>query len=146
MQFKSNKIGSKLGRILICFFVLGNIPEGFVVCYGADGHVALEAAPHKSCLDCTGTTTEDRTQETLIESADHSEHEHCSPCIDIPVSSGLYGVFSGSSQVKSVIFCATITDLSAKLKMKNSEIEIPQPPPGRENQQLHTLSTVILLT
>jgi len=146
MQLKSNKIGSKLGRILLCFFVLGNIPEGFVVCYGADGHVALEAASHKSCLDCSHTTSEDHTQEEFIETADHSDHEHCHPCIDIPVSSGLYGVFSGSSQVKSVIFCAAISDFPATIKIENSEIKIPQPPPQRENQQLLSLSTVILLT
>ena len=139
-------MSSKLCRILICFFVLGNIPEGFVICYGANGHIALKAASHRPSLDCSHDIPQDYTQQTVTESNDHSNYKHSQPCIDIPVLAGFISRFSNANpEIPTSTFVA-INTISGDIRTQNFESENPLQPPGRENQQLHALSSVILLT
>ena len=51
-------------------------PDAFVLCYGADGHVALEMAAGDGCSDDSSHPEEPNVLDN-----------HCGPCVDIPLSS-----------------------------------------------------------
>ena len=62
---------------LMCFSSV----SGFftVICYGSDGHVAVESAGHNHC-ECDENEGQERAAVRLIESADH---DHCMDAIAI---------------------------------------------------------------
>jgi hypothetical protein len=61
--------------------------EGFVICYGADGHVEMARPSSKSCC----TTAEANS------AAAPSMQAECTPCIDVPVVPVAYVTSSGHS-------------------------------------------------
>lgn len=69
--------------IVLAALVALNMSQAVVVCVGADGHVALEAAGHDHCHH-------DAYAHDLPGPADHSHagDQPCKPCTDIPVCAG----------------------------------------------------------
>jgi len=72
---------------LLSVLVALNMSQAVVVCVGADGHVAIEAAGHQHCDHDSHADDPDHAP------ADTGDHSHatdtpCMPCTDIPVCAG----------------------------------------------------------
>ncbi len=81
-----------------------NMPQAMVLCIGHDGHVAIEPAAHDHCAD--GSRPHDHGPAGL-ETGDHAHvgHEHCPPCIDIPIPAGASDERTAAQKSKSGPVC-----------------------------------------
>jgi len=70
--------------VLICLLIIGNLGEGTVLCFGADGHIEIESAFHERCDDPAHSQPTDQKQ--LSYQSDHIKDKNCEPCVDIPIS------------------------------------------------------------
>jgi hypothetical protein len=70
--------------LLICLLIIGNLAQGTVLCFGADGHVEIESAFHERCT--TPTHAPHAEPQQLSRWVAHEKGDHCGPCIDIPIS------------------------------------------------------------
>ena len=70
---------------LFIFFLIGqgSLP-GFVLCLGADGHVAVEATHEKRCGSPSNVTPREPTPNLSMFEAPKT-FDHCGPCLDLPV-------------------------------------------------------------
>ncbi len=73
--------------VFICLLIIGNLAQGTVLCFGADGHIELEYAFHKHCDYLVHYHASDQNQH--FHEAGHEKGKHCEPCVDIPISIGL---------------------------------------------------------
>ena len=73
--------------VVIYLLIIGNLAQGAVLCFGADGHIELESAFHKRCDEPVHYHASDRNQHS--HKAGHEKGKHCKPCIDVPISIGL---------------------------------------------------------
>jgi len=87
MKLTGKKLGKKCIVMLICLLIIGNLAQGTVLCFGADGHVELEPAFHNHCDHPFHSDASDQNQH--FHEADHEKSKHCKPCVDIPISIGL---------------------------------------------------------
>ena len=73
-------------------FTLGLLEHSaYVLCFGADGHVAVERAGHDHSAENPRAVPQAISVQTTLQNADH-------PCVDIPVASddhGSHAPFSG---------------------------------------------------
>lgn len=88
-----------------------------VVCYGSDGHIAIETIVHKHCECPEGdeTGSQYRLVGTVIDSS--SDHGHCT---DAAVISGV--ILSVRKNIKT---SSCSKDVSAKLTLKTSSLSCP---------------------
>ena len=72
---------------LLSVLVALNMSQAVVVCVGADGHVAIEAAGHHHC---DHDLHPDDSDHSPADAADHSHAADgpCMPCTDIPFCAG----------------------------------------------------------
>lgn len=77
--------------VFICLLIIGNLAQGTVLCFGADGHIELEYAFHKCCDHQVHSSATGQNQ--LSREAGHEKDKHCEPCVDIPISIGLAKIF-----------------------------------------------------
>ena len=75
---------SIVSYVLIWVLFSCNLPEGAVVCFGADGHVDVEMADHARCQH--SDQTDDFHDVFELERCTYPKH--CEPCIDIALSIG----------------------------------------------------------
>jgi hypothetical protein len=131
---------SRIKRIALACVLLALAawsPEGFVICYGADGHVEIERPSDKGCC----TTPSENTGVTLT---GHAEFNHC---VDVPIGAAKYigsATHAGSCQphaglVKHV--SSPASSPSPRNRIVRTLREMPQP----HNRQLASLKTVVLL-
>jgi hypothetical protein len=73
--------------VIICLLIIGNLAQGTVLCFGADGHVELEPAFHKHCDHLVHYHASEQNQHS--HEPGHEKGKHCEPCVDIPISMGL---------------------------------------------------------
>ena len=73
--------------VLICLLIIGNLAQGTVLCFGADGHVEFEPAFHNHCDHSVHYHASDQNQHSHEDG--HEKGKHCEPCVDIPISIGL---------------------------------------------------------
>jgi hypothetical protein len=57
------------------------VDDGIVLCFGGDGHVAIEAAGPEGCAE-VDETPDHRTSATAIAVSS----SHCGPCVDVALS------------------------------------------------------------
>jgi hypothetical protein len=110
--------------------------EGFIICYGADGHVEMARASSKSCC---------KTSEADSAAAPSTQAE-CTPCVDVPVlqadyvtSSGHAGLLHHHSALLTIP--GTLRASQDLLMCAPGRHEIPPP----HNPLLASIKTVILL-
>lgn len=87
MRSEKTTATSILVVLLIYVFMAGNISGDFVLCVGANGHIALEPIIHENCHNHPHIEQNDAS---LLEHEHdgHLESPHCKPCIDIPIFIG----------------------------------------------------------
>ena len=110
--------------------------EGFVICYGADGHVAIEQPIDKDCCK----TQEKCVQTTLSE---QSEFVHC---VDVPIGSEKYipSASHTSSFQNYGLSLSIVSPLLFSLNQPGPVVyNFGNPPP--HNPLLAVLKTVVLL-
>lgn len=77
----------KCAVVFICLLIIGNLTQGTVLCFGADGHVEFEPAFHKRCDHPVHSHASDQNQ--FSHEPGHEKGKHCEPCEDVPISIGL---------------------------------------------------------
>ena len=110
--------------------------EGFIICYGADGHVEMARPSSKSCCKTADVNA----------SAATAMHPECTPCIDVPVLQADY-VTSSDHTALLHHHIALLTIPGALYASHNLLMCAPcrheiQPP---QNPLLASLKTVVLL-
>ncbi len=87
MRSKKTTATSILIVLLIYVFMAGNTSGGFVLCVGANGHVALEPVMHECCRN--HPPAEQNHPSSMEDGhSEHMESPDCKPCIDIPIFIG----------------------------------------------------------
>lgn len=115
--------------LLILLLLIGSlsIPNGMVVCYGADGHIAIEMGEN----DCNDTPQQvDNSQEHSHQLAE----KHCGDCTDIPLilqSSEMTTPEPAnlSHNIQPVFLAASWEILPNTFLETMTEGQLPQPPP-----------------
>jgi hypothetical protein len=110
--------------------------EGFVICYGADGHVEIERPSDKDCCK----TQEQCVQATLSEQSDFVH------CVDVPLGAAKYiaSTSPAASFQNYVIPLSIVSPLLFSITQPRPLVynhDIPPP----HNPLLASLKTVILL-
>lgn len=135
---------------LLLYLTVGfSSTANLVLCFGSDGHIALENGINGVCSDQVLETTQ--TQSTVDNQAQSSMSTiQGKTCTDIPISlnnstdQNVSWVHSfGFLQDKIVVNTDTSFPINVFLKTKTENL-LPQPPP-LTNETLDRLRTVILL-
>ena len=130
---------SRFKRIAIALLMLTFASwshEGFIICYGADGHVEMARPSSKSCCKTADVNA----------SAATAMHPECTPCIDVPVLQADYVTSSDHASLlhHHIVLLATAGALYAAhnlLLCTACRHEIPPP----HDQLLASLKPVVLL-
>jgi hypothetical protein len=99
MKLTGKKLCKKLMVVLICLLIIGNLAQGTVLCFGADGHVELEPAFHKHCDHRVHYHASVQNQHS--HEPGHEKGKHCEPCVDIPISASLAKISHTFKQLKT---------------------------------------------
>ena len=118
MKMTGKKLCKKCMIVLICLLIIGNLAQGTVLCFGADGHVELESAFHKHCDDPVHSHTSDQNQHS--HEAGHEKGKHCEPCVDIPISFGLVLILVFAKQLNP-----TFPVLSTNVIILTDKLDFP---------------------
>ena len=100
----------KCVAVLVCLLMVGNSLHGAVLCFGTDGHVEIEPTFHERCND--SAHSQHTGQEQPSYQVDHIENEHCGPCLDISISTGLVKIARTPKQLNPA-FSAPATTIIA---------------------------------
>lgn len=84
VNLTGKKLRKKCMVVLICLMIIGNLAQGTVLCFGANGHVEFEPAFHNHCDHPVHYHASNQNQQ--FHQAGHEKDRHCLPCVDIPIS------------------------------------------------------------
>jgi hypothetical protein len=133
-------------RVLICLLLLGNVPNGLVLCFGADGHVELELASHKKCVGADHQSSVKHSESPGVEEL-HQDHKHCQPCADIPILNTFTRGFPVPHQRLGTISLAVAVFIpDSSLETDISGLPVFYLKPNLKSPHLKSLRSVILLT
>ncbi len=145
----SHKIsGTSIQLIWLLLYIIigqGPLPD-LVMCFGANGHIAVEASQNGRC----GRSARSPLQEYNELSSPKAPFpkDHCGPCVDISFSTGsLYEEVvlaqNMASQTEAPAFAASPFSLPASVEIATEGL-LPLPPPASAFA-LASLRTVVLL-
>jgi hypothetical protein len=83
LNFMKNRVFKKYLCVFVCFLLAGNVSQGVVVCFGSDGHVAVEGAFHED--HCGGAHSKHSSHKPQSLEHTHGHDEDCHPCVDIRI-------------------------------------------------------------
>lgn len=84
-----------VGLTLVAWFLFALVSgEGLVLCFGDDGHVAVETSANETCRNSLSTSGFQETPHSALSSKDEHPLSKCGACLDIPLSSGKKAVYS----------------------------------------------------
>ena len=137
-----NFLGKLVYFCLIAAYVLAS--GGGVLCYGSDGHVAVEIAFHDHCHGHSHSHEHDEETEH-----EHHESEHdiefcsdCQPCTDVPLSSDYFGASSVKNLVQ--IFKPALNNVA--VINDGDSLIITDFSPSAYSAFFSPLKTIVLLT
>lgn len=117
--------------LLVSAFSL-TVSNAGVVCFGHDGHIALEPAHHSHC-DHDGHAEDAEPQLSA---------RHCSPCTDIALSTAP----AEAAKVQKSAPAAAVVRAITGMQTTNHQNRSDNPGPIHESQYFSPLRTIILLT
>ena len=117
--------------VLLSFLLAGSGMQGYVLCNGEDGHIAIEAEDSICCSETSNCSS----QEYSADSAEReiSSDNDCGACTDISISIGFVAVSKESSHVNpafptsSIISFTTVDNNDFSGYLSVSEFWIPPP-------------------
>jgi hypothetical protein len=107
LKFMKNRVFKKYLCVFVCLLIAGNISQGVVVCFGSDGHVAVEGAFHED--HCGGTHTGHSSNKPLSLEHTHGDDENCRPCVDVPIPAETAKVSRFSQNQQNALFTPLLT-------------------------------------
>jgi len=121
----------------------------YVVCRGADGHVALEEAASRGCSSSPVRHVSKSTHPQLAEARGCSSGPHCGVCIDIPVQL-LHAAVSSvapspTRPVSTVPYLKTVPPARTPGDKKTSPFPAPEAPILHIRTAALLTSTVLLI-
>ena len=84
LKFKKFHIGTLSSFFLPLRLLLQMSLPGVVLCFGTDGHIALENYTSGFCCDYDLNTSQNQDQ--YLESLNYSKTNHCGTCVDVRTS------------------------------------------------------------
>ena len=69
----------------LCVLGVSADARGLVLCFGADGHVEIEAAHAASCVDVRRSCAEGPASGPVDQGCARQDEHHCGMCVDIPL-------------------------------------------------------------
>ena len=129
--------GALVSCSLIAVLLCGALPEGIVLCFGADGHVDVTTADHARCHHSHETLQPDQCSDPI----------HCQPCVDIPFALGEVEFLQTPQPdhaVSKSLIAAHGQGLSQKTVLLDGQAVLP--PTAARNPSLASLRSVILLS
>ena len=142
MKLAKKQMYKKYFVMFICLLIAGNLTQGVVLCFGADGHIELESAFHKQCEDPVHSYASD--QNKLHYEAHHVEGKHCDPCVDVPISIDLAKI-SHTPKQSNPTFPITAANMIAGTDKPNSSAYNFAPNTFVATSYFTPLRTVIML-
>ena len=134
--------GSMLSRLIISLvlsllLVAGSFNSGFVVCYGDDGHVAVEISDGADCNDHVEATGHENPE---------LQANHCGPCTDVPLLTATKDnvVPTPTINLGSVFSAAPIPVYVFFSPCELYIVSLPQPPPFTD-PTLDSRQSIVLL-
>jgi hypothetical protein len=83
IQAAQRSVASQLALSALLFAVVfAGLADGIVLCFGGDGHVAIEAAGVEGCVEAAEAAAPGVSLVALSLSS-----SHCGPCVDVALSS-----------------------------------------------------------
>lgn len=98
---------ARLTLVWLSLVAVANGIQGLVLCTGGHGHVLIKAASHHHCSN-TAHDHDGGIGVYLGQGASEADHDHCEPCVDIPlfwgsVSTDVVSTSDGAHGTTSVI-------------------------------------------
>ena len=122
--------------------------QGFVLCFGVDGHIAVESAsPGTGCSLFANVASQGAASLSPIEDIGPL-YWHCGPCSDLSISSESSYLLVRSAearapQVESLLLAASLSPLSTHVRILPEDL-LPQALP-QDRSFLSSLRSVVLL-
>jgi len=79
-----------LFSVVACILASLSTTHEIVLCFGGDGHVALEPAHEGMCPSVAHDTSDENCRDESVVSSPRSRDHHCECCVDIPLGMGLH--------------------------------------------------------
>ena len=131
--------------LLIYLSIIPMQLSAYVLCIGANGHVAFEAAVNGRCTD-THTFDSKYTETTIAMSA--SEEDHCGSCIDlavfVPLNTRLYLVPAKNTSINTTVPVSTLMTYQQRVSTIPTRASV-QDFPSLINATLTSLRSTILV-
>ena len=83
-KFEKSRTGIFCSFVLPLILLLQMSLPGVVLCFGTDGHIALENYTSGFCCDYDLNTSQNR--DLYLESLNYSKTNHCGTCVDVRTS------------------------------------------------------------
>lgn len=83
-KFNKTQIGTFCSFTLPLILMLQMFLPGAVLCFGTDGHIALENYASESC--CDYDTYSSQNQDSYLETSNNSKTKPCGTCVDVRTS------------------------------------------------------------
>ena len=130
--------------VLICISLMIGSLQGVFLCIRDDGHVTIRVPSSDCCGNLAISVSREASNASLKEPFS-SSNDNCSPCVDVPISVGLAGVFKKPKQVNPMLLVSTIIIPVTSNSFSLSECPLASEPFAVVNPSLTSLRTIILL-
>ena len=134
---------------LLTYLVIGQgALQSFVLCFGVDGHIAVESAPAGTgCGPFLNMASQGASSLSSIKDSGPL-YWHCGPCLDLSITSGnsylpVYSVQDRVPQVESLLLAVSLSPLSTHAEIL-PEVLLPQAL-SADRSFLVSLRSVVLL-
>ncbi len=85
-KFNKSRIGTFCSFVLPLILLLQISLPGVALCFGSDGHVALENYYDGLCNEIISKSNSQDNNNSIVRTINSSNNRHCNTCIDIPTT------------------------------------------------------------
>ena len=121
---------------------------GVALCFGSDGHVALERYSEELCNEVGSASDSGESTNSFLRNLNNTNAQHCGTCVDIPISDNTseVKVISSNDLMPEIDLHSLVTYVSSTdLFIENlNPTDITQDLP-KNNYLLDTLQTTIII-
>ncbi len=131
--------------ISLLIYILAGVvgSEAMVLCFGSNGHIAIEAPPGGLCSETLDVSNETASPSTI--SSPSPSQDHCGPCVDFPIFTEPYLASVQYASAQNLSGLHAISESPAVIFPDVATINLLPVPPPSADKTLNYLRTVILL-